>query len=70
MKDVIDSLIVSSLRHNYSEFVRLYGYDKANEKLHNLFGDTWLTHREDIWVWYDAGEVHTTTVVNLGVCND
>ena len=63
MKDIIDSLIVISMRHNYSDFVKLYGYDSANEKLQRLFGDAWLAHKEDVWQWYDAGEVQETLVV-------
>ena len=65
MNELVESLIVSSMRHNYAEFVRLYGYDLANEKLQKLFGETWTKHKEDIWVWYDEDEIHETFIVDF-----
>ena len=65
MNNVIDSLMLSSLRHNYVEFVELYGYEHANEKLGNLFGYAWLTYREQGWQWYDTDRQHTTEVWKL-----
>lgn len=51
--DVVDSLMLSSLKHNYKEFVEEWGYDKANTNMHELFGEAWLNHRHHVWQWYD-----------------
>ena len=48
MNNVIDSLMLSSLKHNYIEFVEEWGYEEANNRLHGLFGETWLNNREQV----------------------
>tara|TARA_Y100000592_G_scaffold98824_1_gene172964 strand:- start:1687 stop:1896 length:210 start_codon:yes stop_codon:yes gene_type:complete len=52
-RDVVGSLMLSSLKHNYVEFVDEWGYDRANQYLHELFGEAWLNNREVVWQWYD-----------------
>ena len=66
MNDIIDTLMLSSLKHNYVEFVELYGFEEANKKLHNLFGETWLQHKELVWQWYDTDRPHITVVYKIG----
>ena len=65
MDNLVDNLVLSSLKHNYVEFVKRWGFDEANSKLHNLFGEVWLNNREQIWQWYDQGQVHTTYIYDM-----
>mgnify|MGYP003642452163 CR=1 FL=1 len=65
MNNLIESLTVISMRHNYSEFVDLYGYEIANEKLFGLFGQAWTDNKQDVWQWYDQGEMQTTLVLDM-----
>lgn len=62
MDNLIDSLIVSSMKHNYVEFVEARGYDRANVAMHNLFGEAWLNNRERIWQWYDTDKSTATEI--------
>jgi len=62
MKDLISSLTLSSIKHNYVEFVEEYGYELANEKLSGLFGDIWDTHKEEVWQWYDTDRKSQTEI--------
>lgn len=65
MSNILDSLMLSSLKHNYVEFVEEYGYELANEKLGRLFGDVWHIHKQHVWQWYDTDRKHTTEVWKL-----
>ena len=53
MNNVIDSLMLSSLKHNYIEFVEEWGFAEADLRLHGLFGEVWLNNRENVWQWFD-----------------
>jgi len=52
--DIVGSLTMSCMKHNYIEFVAEWGYDKANDAMANLFGSTWSKAKEQIWQWYDT----------------
>lgn len=54
MNNIVDSLMLSSLKHNYKKFVKEYGYVEADRKLHNLFGEAWLNNRKNVWQWFDV----------------
>lgn len=51
--DIMNSLVMQSLKTNYVEFVEAWGYEQANENLTNLFGDVWKKRRQLVWQWYD-----------------
>ena len=58
--NMVDTLMIQSMKHNYCELVECYGYDKANESLEKLFGSLWNENKEMIWQWYDTDRKHTT----------
>ena len=52
--EILSSLTLSSIKHNYPEFVQEFGYDGANRGMEKLFGNIWLKYRELVWQWYDV----------------
>lgn len=51
--DILDTLTVANMKHNYPQFVDYYGYDRADERMEACYGDAWVKHRENIWQWFD-----------------
>lgn len=51
--DLVSSLTMSCMKHNYIEFVDSWGYEKANQAMQDLFGSTWGKAQQEIWQWYD-----------------
>ena len=51
--EIVNSLVYSTLKHNYFLFVDKFGYEDADIRLEQLFGQTWLSVRETIWQEYD-----------------
>jgi hypothetical protein len=66
--DVIEQLMIKSLKHNYSEFVKKYGYDRANELLDMAFGSLWKEHQEMIWQWYDTDKSNAPIIADIKDC--
>ena len=54
--NVIDGLMLESLKHNYVSFVNEWGYTKGESKLHGLFGDVWLVNRQAVLEWFGEEE--------------
>ena len=52
-QQIHDDCMLSSLKHNYVEFVAEYGFAEADRKLERLFDNTWRRNREIVWQWYD-----------------
>lgn len=50
---LVNSLIVKSMEYNYVEFVKEFGFEKADEGMARIFGQSWEKHKEQIWQWYD-----------------
>ena len=42
-----------AIKHNYVDFVELYGFDLADKKLESLFGNRWHQHKQVVWQWND-----------------
>ena len=63
--DIIEQLMIQTYKHNYSLFVKKYGYDRANKLLDMAFGDSWKEHKEMIWQWYDTDRKNTTIEIEL-----
>ena len=53
MNNVIDSIMLGDLKHNYAAFVDRWGFEEADFRLHRLFGEVWLNNREIVWQWFD-----------------
>lgn len=51
--DLMDELLLSSLRANYLDFVLEYGDRVASSKMGNLFSEGWEKHKESVWQWWD-----------------
>jgi len=51
--EVMDSLVVSSLKANYLDFVQVYGCDLASDRMEAMFKNSWMKHRELVWQWFD-----------------
>lgn len=51
--EIINSLVYSTIKHNYRLFVDEFGFDNADKRLEQLFGQTWLSVRETVWQEYD-----------------
>lgn len=51
--DLVDSLTLSCIRHNFVEFVEAYGYTLAVIKIAELFGSQWDKCALEVMQWYD-----------------
>jgi hypothetical protein len=51
--ELMDSLVLSSMRANYLDFVQVYGCELASERMEALYKETWKKHREVVWQWFD-----------------
>ena len=53
-QQIHDDCMLSSLKHNYVEFVAEYGFAEADRKLERLFDNTWRRNSEIVWQWYGS----------------
>jgi hypothetical protein len=51
--DIMECLLVSSLRANFLDMVISYGIEEANLKMPRLFKETWESRKEVVWQWFD-----------------
>lgn len=51
--DIMDSLLLSSLRANFLDMVTSYGIEEANVRMSRLFKDSWESRKEIVWQWFD-----------------
>ena len=54
--NVIDGLMLESLKHNYVSFVDEWGFTEGESRLHSLFGDVWLVNRDSVFEWFGEKE--------------
>lgn len=52
-KQVEKTVSLTCMRLNMIDFVNEYGYEKADEKLTNLFGASYTNIKEELYQWYD-----------------
>lgn len=46
---ILGTLMVSSMTHNWLEFLEENTFEQADTKMENLFGDSWNKAKEQIW---------------------
>lgn len=51
--DILDTLTVDCMKHNYPLFIEHFGYEEADDHMANCFGAAWGKHCEYIWQWFD-----------------
>tara|TARA_R110000823_G_scaffold52680_1_gene130193 strand:+ start:309 stop:548 length:240 start_codon:yes stop_codon:yes gene_type:complete len=51
--DLMDSLLVSSLKANFLDMVVSYGIEEANVRMPRLFKESWESRKEVVWQWFD-----------------
>jgi len=49
---VINNLVLTSIKHNYPEFVAEYGNVDADIKMASIFGAAWEKNKEVVWQWF------------------
>lgn len=59
--EIINSLTLSCIKHNYREFVVEFGFRDADRRMEMLFGNTWNDCKQLIWQWHDytTGELRS-----------
>ncbi len=53
MNNLVDSLVLSSMKTNFVRFIEIYGYDEADRKMASLFGDAYKWKQHELWQWFD-----------------
>lgn len=51
---VVNDLVLTSIKHNYPEFVAEYGNKDADIKMASIFGEAWEKNKEVVWQWFDS----------------
>ncbi|MCH1613518.1 MAG: hypothetical protein L7S72_09520 [Flavobacteriales bacterium] len=57
----VDALTLNCIKHNMIEFIQEFGYEDAERRLIQLFGDNYLNNKEYLYQWYDfeiSGELN------------
>ena len=49
----VDALTLNCIKHNMIEFIQEFGYEDAERRLIQLFGDIYLIIKEYLYQWYD-----------------
>lgn len=63
MKNLVDSLMMSSMKKNYADFVWHFGFEDADRRMGTLFGELFWENKETIWQWYDNESVFKEDIV-------
>ena len=51
--DIVSTLTLNCIKHNFIEFVDEYGYELGVQKIAELFGDQWDKCKLEVMQWYD-----------------
>jgi hypothetical protein len=51
--ELMDSLLLSSLKANFLDMVVSYGIEEANVRMPRLFKESWESRKEIVWQWFD-----------------
>ena len=51
--DLMESLLLSSLKANFVDMVVGYGIEEANVRMPRLFKESWESRKEIVWQWFD-----------------
>lgn len=59
-QELLGNLMVRAMQHNYVEMMQAHNNDtkRVDLAMRRLFGDCWLTSKEQIFQWYDKEQTN------------